>query len=89
MNMTIKRFGSTVELVTHVEDGPVAIQPQEEREARLQQMILNKAVSPDSEDTECARCRQEEHIPKVYSSSINMDPGPVRSEASDSELLVC
>ena len=39
-----------------------------------------RAVSPDSEDTECVRCRQDEHIPKVYSSSNNMDPGPVPSE---------
>ena len=36
-----------------------------------------KADSPDSEDTECVHCRQDEHIPKVYSSSNNMDPGPV------------
>ena len=43
-----------------------------------------KVVSPDSEATECVRCRQDEHIPKVYSSSINIDPGPVPSE-----LLVC
>ena len=43
-----------------------------------------KAVSPDSVDTECVCCRQDEHIPKVYFSSINMDPGPVPSE-----LLVC
>ena len=43
-----------------------------------------KAISPDSEDTECVRCRQDKHIPKVYCSSNNMDPGPVPSE-----LLVC
>ena len=43
-----------------------------------------KAVSPHNEDTECGRCRQDKHIPKVYSSSNNMDPGPVPSE-----LLVC
>ena len=43
-----------------------------------------KVVSPDSEATECVHYRQDEHIPKVYSSSINIDPGPVPSE-----LLVC
>ena len=36
-----------------------------------------KADSPDSENTECVRCRQDKHIPKVYSSSNNIDPGPV------------
>ena len=34
------------------------------------------AISPDSDDTECVRCRQDKHIPKVYSSSNNMDSQP-------------
>ena len=39
-----------------------------------------KPVFPDSDDTECVRCRQDKHIPKTYSSGNNMDPGPVPSE---------
>ena len=31
-------------------------------------------VSPDS--TECVRCRRDKHIPKVYSTTNNMNPGP-------------
>ena len=39
-------------------------------------------VSPDS--TECVRCRRDKHIPKVYSTANNMNPGPVPPE-----LVVC
>ena len=58
----------------------------EQRQARLFHLLrevsgLNvKPVFPDSDDTECVRCRQDKHIPKTYSSGNNMDPGPVPSE---------
>ena len=29
---------------------------------------------------ECLRCSQDKHIPKLYSSANNMDPGPIPSE---------
>ena len=40
-------------------------------------------ISPDSDDTQCVRCRHDKHVPKVYSSN-NMNPGPVPPE-----LQVC
>ena len=43
-----------------------------------------KAISPDSNSTECTRCTHDKHIPKLYLSGNNMDPGPVPSE-----LQVC
>ena len=39
-----------------------------------------RTVSPDSNDTECVRCIRDKHIPKLYSSMNNMDPGPVPPE---------
>ena len=39
-------------------------------------------VSPHC--TECVRCRRDKHIPKVYSTANNMNPGPVPPE-----LVVC
>lgn len=30
-----------------------------------------------SHSTECVRCNQDKHVPKLYSSMNNMDPGPV------------
>ena len=39
-----------------------------------------RTVLPDSSDTECVRCRRDKHIPKLYSSMNNMDPGPVPPE---------
>ena len=30
-----------------------------------------------SPSTECARCYQDKHTPKVYSSGNNIDPGPI------------
>ena len=30
-----------------------------------------------SNSTECLRCSRDKHIPKVYSSANNMDPGPI------------
>ena len=29
---------------------------------------------------ECQRCSRDKHIPKLYSSANNMDPGPIPSE---------
>ena len=43
-----------------------------------------RATSPDSNNTECVRCRRDKHIPKLYCSANNMNPGPIPSE-----LLVC
>ena len=34
-----------------------------------------KAISPNL--TECVRCTRDKHIPKIYSSANNMDPGPI------------
>ena len=39
-----------------------------------------RTVSPDSSDTECVRCSRDKHIPKLYLSMNNMDPGPVPPE---------
>ena len=39
-----------------------------------------RTVSPDSCDTECVRCSQDKHIPKLYSFMNNIDPGPVPPE---------
>ena len=39
-----------------------------------------RTVSPDSCDTECVRCSRDKHIPKLYLSMNNMDPGPVSPE---------
>ena len=33
-----------------------------------------------SNSTECARCSKDKHIPKLYSSANNMDPGTVPSQ---------
>ena len=37
-------------------------------------------VAPDSNDAECVCCRRDKHIPKVYSSANNMNPGAVPPE---------
>ncbi len=34
-------------------------------------------ISSDSNYTECVRCSRDKHIPKLYSSANNMDPGCV------------
>ena len=34
-------------------------------------------LQPRSHSTECVRCNQDKHVPKLYSSMNNMDPGPV------------
>lgn len=39
-----------------------------------------KSVSPNSDYVECVRCSQDMHIPKLYSSDNNMNPGPVPPE---------
>ena len=39
-----------------------------------------RAISPDSNDSECTHCRLDKYIPKLYSSANNMDPGPLPSE---------
>ena len=46
--------------------------------------LIVRAKSPDSNNTECVCCRQDKHIPKLYSSVNNMDPGSLPAE-----LLVC
>ena len=43
-----------------------------------------RAISPISNETECLHCRQDKHIPKLYSSANNMNPGPLPPQ-----LLVC
>ena len=37
-----------------------------------------------SHSTECMRCNRDKHVPKLYSSMNNMDPGPVPQQ-----LQVC
>ena len=37
-------------------------------------------VSPNTDDTECLRCRRDKYIPKLYASANNMNPGPVPPE---------
>ena len=39
-----------------------------------------RTLPPDNSDTECVRCSQDKHIPKLYSSMNNMDPAPVPPE---------
>ena len=45
---------------------------------------LTVRATSDGNNTECVRCRQDKHIPKLYCSANNMNPGPIPSE-----LLVC
>ena len=37
-------------------------------------------LATSTDRTECARCGRDKHIPKLYSASNNMSPGPVPSQ---------
>ena len=39
-----------------------------------------RAISPSNDSMECVHCKQNRHIPKIYSSENNMDPAPVPPE---------
>ena len=39
-----------------------------------------RAISPSNDSMECVHCKQDRHIPKMYSSENSMDPAPVPPE---------
>ena len=51
--------------------GRLATKSAEDREARLQQL------ADEGPTGLCVRCCRDKHIPKMYSSANNMDPGPL------------
>ena len=42
-----------------------------------------------SQSAECVRCSRDQHVPKLYSSRNNMDPGPVPPQLIASKDYSC